>query len=139
MKRTDLAWAAGFIDGDGCITITKNGNAHTLRVQVDSTTRKPLEKLVSDLGGKINGPYMSRSKHKDSYNRRPISTWVLNGVAAKEILGKLLPYLVNKKSQAAIGISLQTWGRTGRGHAATSEFVAAQVAIAQQLREEKRK
>lgn len=53
MKKTDLAWAAGLIDGEGCICIVKEnrpGNLSTqyrLRLSVGMTDKKTIKKLHS--------------------------------------------------------------------------------------------
>lgn len=57
---TDLAWAAGFIDGEGCVgcyyLAKKSAGKRYARlsIQVSQTRLPPLETLVRLFGGRIN-------------------------------------------------------------------------------------
>jgi hypothetical protein len=58
-NREELAWAAGFFDGEGHFGTIKTGknNLH-LHIQVVQTVDGPLQRLQNVLGvGKIYGPY----------------------------------------------------------------------------------
>lgn len=59
-SREDLAWAAGFFDGEGHIGLATTGakklNRH-LHIQVVQTEEGPLERLQTIIGGKLYGPY----------------------------------------------------------------------------------
>ena len=51
IKMTDLHWAAGFLDGEGCFHLTKNGlNPHIHATQKDTWALEKLQKLF---GGQI--------------------------------------------------------------------------------------
>ena len=57
VNREDLAWAAGFFDGEGCFSFTdKAAYASVSIVQVE---RGPLDRFMAAVGGlgKIYGPY----------------------------------------------------------------------------------
>jgi len=63
--REELAWAAGFFDGEGSF-INPHYQCPTLRVKVSQTHPEVLQKFkhaVCDLG-KLNGPYVGSGKHK---------------------------------------------------------------------------
>ena len=96
----EVAWAAGFIDGEGCIGIAfaKRGNGgYNLSLRVSQTVRKPLEKLQAMFGGSIYS-YQRKSHYK------PAWTWNVYGNTARAIVRKLLPYLEVKARQASIAL-----------------------------------
>ncbi len=60
MTDIDLAWAAGFIDGEGCFDFSLKGSKPSvyLSLRVSQKVREPLDRLASIFGcGKIFGPY----------------------------------------------------------------------------------
>ena len=112
MKETETAWAAGYVDGEGCINITKNTSyGHIVRVTIDSTDNRSLLVLLNLFGGRLNGPYEPRNK--DSYNRKPIWVYSLCGVEAQSALKKMRPYLVIKQEQAELALRFPTYKKGG--------------------------
>jgi hypothetical protein len=69
MDREELAWAAGFFDGEGTLSYAQKARFVTVRVA--QTERKILERFQRAVGGvgKIYGPYVQR--HKDRWERKP--------------------------------------------------------------------
>ncbi len=62
-RHTDLAWAAGFYDGEGSVSVTgstlqyKEGRT-SICISVGQVNREPLDKLTDIFGiGEIYGPY----------------------------------------------------------------------------------
>ena len=110
-KSHRLAWAAGFIDGDGFITIQtrnqtikdKQYRGHYLRVGCCQASQTPLKELQNLFGGNIK----EKNSGQSSYNRKQQWVWTLSTKQAKEALEQLLPYLVHKKEAALIGLELQ--------------------------------
>lgn len=108
LKKLDLAWAAGFFDGEGSVVVWHKpavkvcaGKVYNLRVSVGCTDLEPIEKLKYLFGGKI-------------YYRKPLRAnwkgchiWHLSSKQAKGFLGLVLPFLVVKGKQAELGIRLQ--------------------------------
>lgn len=96
----DIAWAAGFIDGEGHIkfqwkkTNSKLGGNGRLAFDVAQVDIRPLEKLKSIFGGKIYGPY------KYGTNKQYYYKWYLGGQSAKKALSSLMPYFLVKKEQS---------------------------------------
>ena len=99
-----VAWAAGFFDGEGCISISKpinkrkNGVHYTgyqLQAIVAQRDRRPLEVIVGLFGGNITAVKI----HGSTY-------WYLrkHGAKAAELLEQLLPFLVLKKEQAELAL-----------------------------------
>lgn len=106
MDTNKIAWAAGFLDGEGTLTIKRyhrNGNIHYLAYISCAQVNKPhnvkaLEILKSLFqGGKI---YYYSSKNKD--DRIEVASWNITSKNAKECAEILLPYLVIKHRQAQL-------------------------------------
>jgi hypothetical protein len=99
INREDLAWAAGFFDGEGSIIIynrEKEGR-YGFRLAVGQRSRKPLEKLEKIFGGKTS----AKPRTKDCYY------WQISAVQAKNALILMMPFLVVKSEEAEIGIKFQ--------------------------------
>lgn len=93
-RLTDLAWAGGLIDGEGCIEATGS-----LRITVQSTSRATVESLHEILGGKC---YVESRK---TAKGRTVFRWALYGPNALAALHTLDGYLVEKKDQAKLAAS----------------------------------
>lgn len=117
-----LAWAAGFIDGDGFITVQDqerpvNGKAYRrqcIRVGCCQALEKPLKELQQLFGGSIRikncGPNRERYKRKTQY------IWTISTCIAATALKEMLPFLVHKKEVALLALDLQeTMGKLTNG------------------------
>ena len=112
-KSHQLAWAAGFIDGDGFITIQNRNTKHKdkvytgtyLRVGACQASQKPLEVLQTLFGGSIR--VKNSGPNKDNYNRKPQWVWTLSTEEASNCLKQILPYLVHKREVALLGLEFQ--------------------------------
>lgn len=61
----EIAWAAGFVDAEGCFSFTLP--ASYAAVNVGQTHREPLDRLVNALGaGKVRGPFSMLSPNRPS-------------------------------------------------------------------------
>lgn len=99
----ELAWAAGFIDGEGCFSIrsTKVHPSPLLRLSVSQSDRRPLDRLEALVGprrGKVNGPYQHPT---DPLRKKPTYQWSLTGKLAVEFYGRLKPYMSEPKIELA--------------------------------------
>lgn len=109
MTEVDLAWAAGFIDGEGCINITKRyakyhqGNGgklyHSVSLSANQISKEPLLKLQEMFGGKIRAT-------KPIGNRRPSFGWIIYTKAARDALALMLPYFRVKGTEAKMVLTL---------------------------------
>lgn len=97
-RLTDLSWAGGLIDGEGCITAARG-----VRLEVQSTSRATIERLRELLGGKC---YVESRK---TAKGRTVFRWVLYGAEAQKVLQDLSPYLTEKKEQAALVIKFYSY------------------------------
>lgn len=109
----DYAWAAGFLDGDGCFTLNRrrdkpgqNAEIHFGAVQVD---RAPLDLLQQMFGG---GVCRLGSTKKGT----EIWQWRISASAdIRRVVPMLLPYLKLKKRDAEIVLAYaETVRRRGR-------------------------
>ncbi len=108
--KTDYAYMAGLVDGEGCITIQKidspkyytrrHSPQYQLKISIDMTSLDCLEKAQGVFGGKIT------SRDRDGTNYR-IYHWYLFSKNASNVCKKLLPYLREKKQQAICAIDFQ--------------------------------
>lgn len=102
-RDTDIfrrAWAAGFLDGDGCFSLLRatgdNIHASTRCVHISASQRKrePLDELAEILGGSVG---------ETTSAGRPLYQWKCSGAESVKIAIELvLPFLVNKREEAAI-------------------------------------
>jgi len=98
-RETDLAWLAGFIDGDGCFRLhhlRPNGPGRgclSPRLAFSQKDRQVLDRVVEIVGrGKVHGPY---HRAKGSHYQL-----IISGVATIELAKELYPYLQElKKAQ----------------------------------------
>lgn len=108
-----LAWAAGFVDGDGFITIqnrtsTVNGKiykGHYLRIGVCQASELPLKELQSLFGGTIR--VKNSGPNREGYNRKTQWLWNLSTKQAADVLTQLLPYFLHKKEVALLALEFQ--------------------------------
>jgi len=96
-SKTDLAYLAGFFDGEGCITIDK---LYNMRCEVGNTN----EWII-----KFFQFYFSGSGYRA---RRKIETtvfwvWYVRGKDATKFLKMILPYLKLKRTEAELAIKFQ--------------------------------
>lgn len=107
-RKESLAYAAGIIDGEGHVGITKrhpkamNNPKYTVRLGVDMTDKSPLlflQRLFSIPNSKFGIGKRYRKNHK------PIFTLSLENEGAVVLCKAILPYLLVKEQQARIIIA----------------------------------
>lgn len=117
------AWAAGFWDGEGCVTIAVRNNTANPRIvaEVVQVNREVLDRFGKAVGiGKVNGPYKQKNP-----NAQPYYSWRVEGLQNLLILkDAIYPYLGSvKKSQLMRAIDAKAeWEidpRCQSGHALT--------------------
>lgn len=115
----EVAWAAGFFDGEGYVTIqygytkAKNGkryHRHTLRIGINHVAPEPLYEMQRLFGGSIEKQKIESVKG----NRQPRHRWVLNCTNAAEALKRMMPYFKNKQQVAELGLELQATMQTNK-------------------------
>lgn len=121
MTKVELAYVAGIVDGEGCITVTQGSmcndghKRHDLFVCVWNNNKELINWLQSQMGGSSYGRNQGGNR-KDNY------CWRLTSKKALRFLLLLYPYLRVKKPQAKIGIEFQKQRKIyGRNHLKTNE------------------
>jgi hypothetical protein len=99
-EREQLAWCAGFLDGEGNFASHPRGR---IVIQAAQTTREELDRLAATLGGNVCGPYANTS----GLGRRPYYTWsITNRPGFEAALERLSEFLSPKKlSQATAALA----------------------------------
>lgn len=100
LNREELAWAAGFADGEahfGLVTTNNKTQNKHIHIQICQTEDGPLERFQKALGlGKIYGPYTP--KKKDNGNRRPYKQFHIDNFEhVQYAVGLLWPWLSRPK------------------------------------------
>ncbi len=102
-----LAWAAGFIDGEGTISLykrTDRKNEFTVRLSVVNTKIIALERLQAMFGGSIHPMY----KENDRRNWKSSFIWVCSHKGAHDAIARLEPYLLLKHEQALLALQARS-------------------------------
>ena len=87
-------YAAGFMDGEGCINVSSCRTSTYIRVLIVNTNREVLELFQQRWGGDIAQNKRHKAHWKVSY------TWRVSHAACREFLNDIYPFLVIKKKQA---------------------------------------
>lgn len=109
MEDLELAWAAGFFDGEGCISVRKEkrlgkekrpgkGRGRdrvSLTVVINHCEPQPLERFFAAVGlGTIIGPITDNKRP----NHQPYYRWCTHSTTVGlEVMEKLLPFLSDPK------------------------------------------
>lgn len=104
-KKSLVAYAAGLIDGEGCITCSWIGNRLLTRLAINMTTHEWVDLMVGLFGGNVM-LYLPRSNGIVT-GTRPVYIWTLGNMNQMYYALKLmLPFLRVKKDQAQLAIRL---------------------------------
>lgn len=99
--KIELAWAAGFIDGDGCFSILKGPKYWYFRLTVGQADPRPLQRLtIATSLGKVKGPY-NRSLGRVVQSNTSAYNWTLTGQPALQAYSLVKPYLSEPKKEQA--------------------------------------
>jgi intein/homing endonuclease len=91
-EDTELAYVAGFIDGEGCFRINTNGS---IELTIINTSKSSLDFVLKVLRfGRV-------AERKQRVNKAQYQYRVY-GPKCLEIVNRLLPYLIEKKPQAEL-------------------------------------
>jgi len=105
-----LAWAAGIIDGEGCISIARrnpvgnNGRgsrspSYTVNLKIGMVHRPTIEALreTFNVGALYNRP-PEKPNHRTQWH------WIVSGKDLARVLTMVLPYLIVKKEEADLAL-----------------------------------
>ena len=137
-NKTDYAYAAGIIDGEGCIAITdgsptnKGGQSWKISVEVSACSQQMVDKMVGILGGHRKTLSVRPCMHYVQYR------WTLYGRKAYEALKKVKPYLTEKKAQADLATNFyihQSRCKYYAGKKLSNEIISKRKAMQQRLKD----
>src|SRR5438093_13406436 len=113
-ERDKLIWAAGFFDGEGCVSIVRNidkrrpKDGHVLEYErfqlvavVVNKARAPLDVFVELFGGSL--------RTQKATNGSTYWKYKLNGKKAVPMLERLLPYMITKSEVIVHGLRLEEY------------------------------
>ena len=100
LSKWQLAWLAGFIDGEGTIGIYQVNGRPQLQLKVNNTCLTVIE-FIHTLTGIGSVTYVDKAKQLNSKSVLPQKYWrVTSASEMRDIISKLLPYLLVKTDQA---------------------------------------
>lgn len=102
----DIAWAAGFLEGEGSFSAADAGGVSVTACQVQ---REPLERLVRLFGGNVSGPHTP-----SGIGKQPIHRWGVHGKRAAEIAMTLWT-LLSPRRREQVEALLAKW-KAAPGH-----------------------
>lgn len=116
LTKTDLAYTAGIIDGEGSIRIQKHrrvdyyqGHHYCMVVAVCMCDMAVPTWLHLKFGGSLNSYKGRKQGYKREYH------WTITTKNAKKFLELILPYLKQKQGQARVAIEFQEMKSAQRG------------------------
>ena len=100
IRDIQLAYIAGFFDGEGMVTLNPRQSEYYLMIRASNNNEKPLRYMYSVFGcGNVRTV-------EPKGNRSLSYLWQCFGLEAASVLEQLLPYLQVKKELASLGIAL---------------------------------
>ena len=95
-RYTDIVWAAGLFEGEGCIHM-KTDRPRQRVLSIGMTDKDVMERFVDVVGyGNLQGPYIAEL-------RKPFWKWQLyKGTEVLRILKLFLPHFGKRRSEKAI-------------------------------------
>ena len=118
----ELAWLAGWLEGEGCFYAYLTNNYFKIGVQGTSTDRDTIEKICLMVGGVFRGPVAGvKENHKDHY------VWGVYGRDnAVDLMHRVRPYMsVRRKEQIdnALVLELTAPRRQESLHGTQSRYI----------------
>lgn len=101
-----VAWAAGFIEGEGSFGRVGNRHHYVFLVCASQADREPLDRLVALFSGAISvrGP--------NPPGKRDIFRWQVTGRQAQVVYAAIRPYLSERRKTQADGWLVKAGDRT---------------------------
>jgi hypothetical protein len=106
LSKESLAYAAGLIDGEGCILIIRGKPRgvrvtpqYSLRIVVGMSVLTGVKFLHELFGGSISV--------RANREYKPVNVWSVQTIQAEGVLRNILPYLRVKKEEARIGLEFR--------------------------------
>lgn len=117
MDALELAWIAGFFDGEGCVAISVQKQTKMwLELSVQNTYKEAVDRLQEAFPGHYRD-FLPRA------GRMRVWEWKVTGFYAAAFAEAVLPYALVKREQLRLAVAFyrQPWRRQtpGRGGAVT--------------------
>jgi hypothetical protein len=123
--KTQRAYTAGLIDGEGCIRIHKQnrtssnpGVRYYVEIRVAMTDETTIRTLQSMWGGFVGE---RNYKYESSFGNKKQWVWRVSTAQARYVLEAIKPYMITKRSQAITALELPVTPHRGRGIKTTPE------------------
>lgn len=128
----NLSYAAGFIDGEGTITFSKQklDGVYNLAVSACNVHRAPIDFLEKIFGGKVY-----ECKPRPNKEKRTYFVWKVTCRQAEKALIELLPYLIVKREQAQLALNYYANFKSGCRWGLTEEEKRRREKIVKEVRQ----
>ena len=96
----DIAWAAGFLEGEGYFGRTTGGGVGTERITAGQKDEESLHKLIKLFGGTIN---IQRPKTSNLIRKTPLTPlayWCVAGARARGIMMTIYSFMSERRKTA---------------------------------------
>ena len=135
MTPIELAWAAGFWEGEGSVQIAKSVN-YSLQVNVTNTKLPPLNLYQQEWGGNLREHAQPTTTHARSFQ------WIVTNWNAARFLKAIRPYLVYRHEQVNTGLALMKGMRRrdgpgphyGKGNSMSADEIAYRYSLYLRMR-----
>ena len=127
LDATTLAYIAGLLDGEGCITITRNSKS-----RVDSpfiTFIMTHEGVMRWLGEKLGSKCSPLKRKNVQPHWKPQFKVCLGGRRAVRLLKRLLPMMIVKAPQAAVAVEFPYIVQDGKSRRVPDDVLAVREAM----------
>lgn len=135
---TDLAYAAGVIDSDGCVTVSRNkafnGGSYRIAVHVTMVPSEVPLWFQLTFGGSYK---VTKRKEKNGKSYPPVHCWILYCRNAADFLEQVIPYLKLKRYRAEIAVRLARLHRHKGRNLSNRGYRYGQVPLSAQERQER--
>jgi hypothetical protein len=128
-KKTDLAWVAGIVDGEGCISIIRHpptpgsrcrSNRYTLHVKVTMGHKSTISRLVEVMGvGTLQNHAPRGPRTNASYS------WIAQARHGEQAIRLMRPYLLTKAKEADVALAFMALPLAPRGGRGGSQVIPA--------------
>jgi hypothetical protein len=114
IDREELAWAAGFFDGEGCFSYTNAGRFPMIRI--GQTEREPLDRFHTVVGelGKVYGPY--NLQRPGRLSKKPQWAFQVTGHERVQAIAALLWFKLGSTKRAQAAGVLERSRTCAKGH-----------------------
>lgn len=115
MMKPSIEYLAGFMDGEGCISLIQNGRKRTslsVRVTLTNTNVIVLTELHKEFGGTLSNGF--RQKQRPLWKTRFHLIWYCEKAAT--LLRRLQPFLIVKRPQVELALAYHDLTKKRRLH-----------------------